>query len=257
MFPSERRSAVLSLAIHAVAVVLLLVIGSLRQQPAPARRLHSTFIPLISPWRPVRTSSGGRGGGGDRSPTPASTGRLPRFARQQFVPPVVTVKNTQPKLVIEPTLQISAELHVPNMPLPIGDPNGVAGPPSGGPGSGGGIGGGIGTGVGNSRGPSYGDEDGPGAGRSSGRVTQPVLVFRIDPDYSDQARTARLQGLVLVHLEIGPDGRPRNLRIDQSLGMGLDEKALEAVQQWKFRPGTRNGKPVVMSALVEVRFRLL
>ena len=257
MFTSQRRSAFLSLSLHAAAVLLLLAIGSLQRPLTSTREAHARFIPLISPWRPPQTGSGGHGGGGDRSPTRASKGRLPKFARQQFVPPVVVVKNLEPKLVIEPTLQVEAEVRLPDLPLPIGDPNGVTGPPSGGPGSGGGIGDGIGTGVGRNRGPSYGDDNGPGAGTSGGRITQPVLVFRIDPDYSDAARNARLQGMVLVHLDIGPDGRPCNVRVDQGLGMGLDEKALEAVRQWKFRPGTRNGRPVATSALVEVRFRLL
>jgi len=256
MVASRHRSAFLSLSVHVAVVALLLLIGSAQRHAAPPEPRRD-FMPLVSPWRPLHTGNGGHGGGGDRSPAPAPKGRLPRFSRQQLAPPVVVPRNLQPKLVMEPTLQVEAEVHVPDLPLPIGDPNGVPGPPSNGPGAGGGIGDGIGTGIGNNRGPSYGNEDGPGAGTSTGRVTRPVLVWKIDPDYSDQARTARLQGLVVVRIEVGPDGQPRNLRIDQGLGMGLDEKAMEAVRKWKFRPGTRDGRAVAMSAMVEVHFRLL
>jgi protein TonB len=256
MIAPRHRSAFLSLSVHVAVVALLLLIGSAGRQITPSDP-HRDSITLLSPWRPVRAGNGGHGGGGDRSPIPASKGRLPRFSHQQLTPPVVVVRNLQPKLVVEPTLQVEAEVHMPVLPLAIGDPNGVPGPPSNGPGTGGGIGDGVGKGIGNDRGPSYGDEDGAGAGASTGRVTRPILVWKIDPDYSDQARTARLQGMVLVRIEIGPDGRPQNLRIDQGLGMGLDEKAMEAVRKWKFRPGTRDGKAVAMSALVEVHFRLL
>ncbi len=140
----------------------------------------------------------------------------------------------------------------------FGDPTGVPGPPSDGAGSGGGIGDGDGTGVGKRKGPGYGNEGGSGGVTSAyGRLTQPVLLRKVDPDYSEQARTAKIQGMVLVRLEVDEHGNPGNLRVAHGLGLGLDEKALEAIAQWKFRPGMRDGRPVAMPALVEVQFRLL
>lgn len=257
MSASSRNSVAFSLLAHVAFIALLLIIGAARSPLTNRPNRPRDFVRLLSPWRPARTGTTGHGGGGQRSPTPATKGRLPQFARRQLTPPMVVPQNIEPKLVVPPTLLVNARIHVPDLPLTIGDPHGINGPPSGGPGSGGGIGDGVGTGIGRDRGPSWGNGLGPGAGTSSGMLTKPVLIYKIDPDYSDQARTARLQGMITVRLDIGPDGRPQNVRIDQGLGLGLDEKAIEAVRQWRFRPGTRNGKPVISSALVEVQFRLL
>lgn len=99
----------------------------------------------------------------------------------------------------------------------------------------------------------------PGIGSSaSGRsITPPVLIFQVDPEFSEEARQAKYQGTVLLAIEIDTSGHPANLRILQGLGMGLDEKAIQAVSQWRFRPGLQNGKPTTTSATVQVTFRLL
>src|SRR5579884_421836 len=255
LLSSRGRSGLLSLAIHAAALTLLLLIGISTPQRSWTSKDTLHFIPLASPVVRAQMNSGG--GGGQRSPTPPSKGRLPRLARVQFVPPIIRTNPVQAKLVVEPTLVVSADIHVPATPLPIGDPNGIPGPPSGGPGSGGGIGDGPGTGIGHRRGPGYGDGDKGVASIVGPGVSRPVLLWKIDPDYSEEARKARFQGAVMLRVDIGVDGRPQNIRVAEPLGLGLDEKAIEAVRQWKFRPGMRNGRPVVMSALVEVHFRLL
>jgi len=79
----------------------------------------------------------------------------------------------------------------------------------------------------------------------------------VDPEFSEEARKAKYQSTVLVAIEIDTSGHPANLRILQGLGMGLDEKAIEAVSQWPFRPGLQDGKPTVTRATVQVTFRLL
>jgi protein TonB len=61
----------------------------------------------------------------------------------------------------------------------------------------------------------------------------------------------------VLYVEVEPNGRAQNMRVIQSLGLGLDEKAMEAVKKWRFRPGNKNGKPVTVVATVEVSFRLL
>jgi len=251
-----RTSAALSLCIHAGCVALLLLIGSYRPPPSPATPQRN-FVPLASPRFLRAPARDGGGGGGNHSPTPVNRGTLPRRARAIFIPPILTAQNVQPKLVIQPALELPAD--VPNARLPIiGDPNGVPGPPSNGPGSGGGLGDGDGKGAGGRHGPGYGNDDGYGiASAHAGHTTPPMLMWKIDPDYSEEARKAHFQGEVMLHVDIGIDGRPFNLRVAQPLGLGLDEKAMEAVSHWKFRPGMRNGKPVVMPALIEVHFRLL
>jgi TonB family protein len=205
----------------------------------------------------------GGGGGGTRSDTHASLGRLPRAARRQFTPPVVEYINLNPQLPMEPTLVMASEIALPNIDLArFGDPNGVSGLPSGGRGSGGGIGDGTGTGVGDSQGVGYGPGPGGGGvtgggGSFAGSVTQPVLLWKIEPEYTDEARRAKIQGTVVLHIEVDTRGQAQNITVRQSLGLGLDERAIEAVRRWRFCPGYRNGKPWVAAAMVQVSFRLL
>ena len=95
-----------------------------------------------------------------------------------------------------------------------------------------------------------------GAGNSGG-ITAPAVLYRVDPEFSEEARKAKYQGTVVLTIEVGEDGRPRGFRIMRGLGLGLDQKALDAVAQWKFRPAMRNGRPVRAPATIEVNFRLL
>jgi TonB family protein len=88
-------------------------------------------------------------------------------------------------------------------------------------------------------------------------VLPPAVLSKVEPLYSDQARNAKLQGNVLVQLVVDEHGLPRQIRVMRSLGMGLDEKAVEAVQQWRFRPGMKDGHAVSVQATIEVNFRLL
>lgn len=88
-------------------------------------------------------------------------------------------------------------------------------------------------------------------------ATPPTVLRRVDPQYSEEARAAKYQGTVIVRAEIGADGAPRNLAVQRSLGMGLDEKALEAVRQWRFSPAMLNGQPISVTATLQVNFRLM
>jgi len=262
MFGSPKRSALLSGLIHAAAIVL--IVAATRMSPPPAAPQSTVSYVTIDVGRylpPVRSTGGGGGGAGDL--TRASRGRLPRLAARQFTPPAVVVTNLHPVLAIEPTLVAPPDIALPAIPLPnYGDPNGVSGPLSGGRGTNGGIGDGRDGGVGDRRGPGYGNDGDyggvSGAGGSiHGTITPPILLVKIEPEYSDDARRAKLQGTVLLSIEVDTRGEVHNISVKQSLGLGLDEKAMEAVSRWKFRPGTIDGKPAVIAALVEVNFRLL
>jgi len=83
------------------------------------------------------------------------------------------------------------------------------------------------------------------------------VLYKKEPEYSEEARKAKYQGTVVLYIEVDPSGRAINPRVLRSLGLGLDEKAMEAVRQWKFKPGYRDGKPVTVAAQIEVNFRLL
>jgi TonB family protein len=211
---------------------------------------------------PKKNTMQGGGGGGDRSPTPAAKGKLPKIAMKQFVPPTEVIVNQNPKLTMEPTIVAPPDAVLPNANLPnIGDPLAKLGPPSNGMGAGGGIGngrgGGIGSGDGAGFGPGSGGGFGGGAFRVGGGVSQPAVVYKVDPEYSEEARKAKYSGTVLLQLVVDIDGKAKNIKVVKGVGLGLDEKAVEAVQKWKFTPGKKNGQPVPVYATVEVNFRLL
>jgi periplasmic protein TonB len=144
----------------------------------------------------------------------------------------------------------------------LGDPMSKlpSGPPSNGIGSGGGIGSGSGGGVGSGQGPGVGPGRGGGIGggvfRVGGGVSAPRPISTPDPEYSEEARKAKYQGTCVLWLVVGPDGKPRDIRIARSLGLGLDEKAVEAVKRWMFEPALKDGRPVAVQINVEVSFRL-
>lgn len=262
MAVQTRRSArgpAMSLSIHCAVVALLFVAGT-NHKVQESLRGALDHIPIIEPYF---SDAHGGGGGGGHSALPPSQGNLPHFAPRQFTPPTTQVTNMNPKLVMEPTLIISAEVKIPQLDLSVlGDPFARPGPPSDGPGAGGGIGTGCCGGVGPGKGPGYGPgEGGDGiSGRThgfAGGSMAPVLLYKVEPEFSEAARKAKLQGTVMLYAEVDTNGRLSNIRVSRGLGLGLDEKAVEAVKQWRFRPAYRDGKAVVEAAAIEVNFRLL
>jgi hypothetical protein len=138
---------------------------------------------------------------------------------------------------MEPTV-VAPQLPLPQITLlNIGDPEGVPGPPSSGPGAGGGIGTGQGRGVGEGRGPGVGPGEGGGFGggtfggvfRTGGGVTSPYVIYRVEPQYSEEARKARYQGTVVLEAIVRRDGTIDIVRVVRSLGFGLDENAILAL----------------------------
>jgi protein TonB len=90
-----------------------------------------------------------------------------------------------------------------------------------------------------------------------GGVSAPATIFKIDPEYSEEARRAKYSGSVLLSVIVDSEGMARDIHIVKSLGMGLDQKAMEAVQKWRFKPGKKDGRPVNVRVQIEVNFRLL
>jgi TonB family protein len=93
--------------------------------------------------------------------------------------------------------------------------------------------------------------------RVGGGVSQPSVIFKVDPDYSEEARKAKYSGSVTLSVVVDKEGRARNIRIVKALGLGLDEEAVIGVNQWRFKPGMKDGQPVNVRATIEVNFRLL
>lgn len=96
-----------------------------------------------------------------------------------------------------------------------------------------------------------------GAYRIGGGISPPTVLYKVEPEYSEEARQAHLEGAALLFIVVDSDGMPRDMRVLRSLGLGLDEKAVAAVSQWQFQPGLKSGEPVNVQAQVQVYFRLL
>ena len=257
-----KRSGATSVLVHVSVVALALFLGTNATIQKVAKDTTQIFLPDdLKPFLPQKPkAAGGGGGGGDRSILPPAKGQLPKPSPKQFVPPAQVIPNPEPKLEMTPTIDIPIEIA--NNKLPQwGDPLSKIGPPSNGSGSGSGIGsgkgGGIGSGSGGGLGPGTGGGVGGGAYRIGGGVSAPQLLLKVEPEYSEEARKAKYQGTVVLSVVVDENGRAQSLRIVRPLGLGLDEKAIEAVQKWKFRPGQLNGKPVSVAATIEVNFRLL
>ena len=262
----SKAATPISVVLHVIIIGLLIIPLGMQVIPEVKRTMISAPIEL-SPYAltlpPAAKKAGGGGGGGDRSPDPASKGKLPKLAMEQKAPPTVIIRNQQPKLPVEPTVIVPPNIQLPTTVdiAQLGDPMGKVTFPSNGPGFGGGIGsgsgGGVGSGDGGGVGPGSGGGIGGGVFRVGGLVSSPELVYKVEPEYSEQARKAKYQGTVVLNLIVQKDGSVRDIKVLTSLGMGLDEKAIEAVKQWRFRPGSKQGQAVDVFATVEVIFRLL
>ncbi len=263
----RKQAASASISLHLLFVLLAAVLGTSPHVQRAVKQTVSLVAPVdLNPWvpdaAPKKQPMGGGGGGGDNSPTPASKGRLPRVSPRQFVPPMAVVNNPNPKLLMEPTIIAQPNVNLPNVNMSVwGDPFGKAGPLSNGPGSGGGIGSGSGGGVGSGTGPGFGPGSGGGVGggvyKIGGGVSSPQLLYKVEPEYSEEARKAKFQGTVVLYVVVDEKGLPRDLKVLRPLGLGLDEKAIEAVTKWRFKPGYKDGRPVAVVATIEVNFRLL
>ena len=261
LYGRQKKSFVMSTGFQVVVVLAALWIFSIPAVQKTMQKGVAVFLPDLSPAPEMKIDKGG-GGGGNRSPLPASKGALPKVAPRQFTPPSAVVQNLNPKLVMDPTILAPPDVQMPNVNMSqYGDPLAKLGPPSNGPGYGGGIGsghgGGVGSGSGGGVGPGADGGFGGGAFKVGNGVTAPIVLYKKEPEYSEEARKAKYQGTVVLYIEVDPSGRAVNPRVVRSLGLGLDEKAMEAVRQWKFKPGYRDGKPVTVAATIEVNFRLL
>jgi TonB family protein len=246
-YPVRRGNFAISMAAHAALLAFVAASGLWLTDGAQVRpQVICILRTNLSPIR-VPSPAGRSAGGGEHELLPDSKGALPHFTRQQLAPPTIVVPTEPPKLAVDMTLIGPPELSKPQT-SEVGNPlSEILGPPSNGSGSGGGIGTGQGGGIG----------AGTGAYRVGGGVSSPIAIYDPDPEYSDEARQAKYQGTVMLSVVVDTDGRPRQVRVQRSLGMGLDEKALAAVRGWRFAPGRKDGVPVPVQVNIEVVFRLL
>ena len=259
-YPLHQRNMAASLFMHVSALALVVVGGVWASHDQPVKKIFTTHTIALAeyPLPPSESVSHGGGGGGTRDKLKASAGAPPRFAAEQLTPPMVVVQNLHPSLPTESTVIGPPDVVFPK--TQAGDLYSTLLVPSNGAGYGGGIGDNHGTGVGIGTGPGVGPGSGGGIGGgpySLGTgVSAPRPIYDPEPEYSNEARVAKFQGDVVLWVVVGADGIPRDVRVQRLLGMGLDEKAIAAVRNWRFEPAMKDGHAVAVQVSIEVKFRL-
>ena len=240
------RSQVLSLTLHVLIALTLLALARTARPPVNQTvPIPVTRLTFFHPPQAAQSHSGGS----NHTTLPAPHGSPSPTARRTFIPPS---SSDHPRLALPITIAFDIPTSDPG--LNLGDPLSKFATGALGYHGANGIGDcdGCREGIGDLKsGP-------PGLAVVRGRgVTPPQLIYKVEPEFSEQARKAKYQGIVVLAIDVDPAGNVRNIRVRQSLGLGLDEKAVEAVSRWRFRPGLLNGKPVATEAVVQVSFQLL
>jgi len=258
-------SSAVSFVTHAVIIGLILLF-TLAQWRERAIQKKMAVTPVdVSPFipaSPAKDVMGGGGGGGNHETVEASKGKLPKMSKTPLAPPQI-LKIDHPKLAVEPAVLMPQQIKLPdnpNMPnigIPQSPQIALASQGSGsGSGFGHGSGGGIGSGSGGGVGPGSGGGYGGGLMSVGGGVSAPQVLHSVEPEFTDDARRANYQGSVSIKLIVDSQGNPQDVRLASHLGMGLEEKAIEAVKQYKFRAAMYQGHPVSVQILVDVAFHL-
>jgi protein TonB len=250
--PRSAASTWFAIGAHAAIFLLLFALAArhIERVVAPKLTLTQLVAPRIQP--PIAPRLQQIGGGGQHDLAPVTVGHLPKLAQTQLLPPKAP-PTIAPKLAVEPSVVVQKDLKMADNTLPnIGAPTSNLRGFSMGNGSGSGIGAGSGNGIG----PGSGGNTGGGFTHVGGSVRPPSVLTSIDPEYSEQARKAKFSGNVQVYLIIDAQGNPTHVRVVRGVGMGLDEKAVEAVRQYKFKPATENGRPVAVDMYMDVNFQI-
>jgi len=261
----DRSSRALSCLIHIIVAGAIVGWGMMASRrvvqtaDSIVAPLHFTlYDPPPPPVMPVAKVEGGGGGGGAHQVVAPSKGRLPEVAKIPIVH-LEQAKINLPKLPAEPTMQVPLPQ---NSPMPkLGAPQSTqvalvsqgSGSNSGfGLGMNGGMGQGHGTGVGPGSNGGYGG----GLMNVGGGVSAPRVIYSVEPQFTPEARQANYQGVVALQLIVDSEGHPQDIRVVRHLGMGLDERAIEAVKQYRFSPAMYQGHAVAVQMMIDVDFRL-
>jgi periplasmic protein TonB len=198
--------------------------------------------------------SSGSGSGGNRDPLPATSGQLPTLSSIQLLKPSLPQK-MDPQLAVPPTILDPDAPAVLTAVAEIGLPWMKEKMDSAGPGTGNTIGKGSGDSVGDGGNGPVG-EGGSSAPYHAG-FSRPSCVYCPNPQYTDEARSSKVQGSVTLEVLVGADGRAAQVHLTKGMGMGLDERSLQTVRSWRFNP-TRDAahRPVAGWITIEVLFRL-
>jgi TonB family protein len=284
---SSGRALAASGSLHAtvLAAVALLTTWNVATREAETPRLPPARLVFLA----VPGPGGGGGGGGLRQPAPPPRAELKGASRLRSpVPPPRRLAARRPEPVkrvppppprptpaakpVEPPPAPPQPEQLPQVVAPVAtapadaaDRAGVladttAKAPSSGPGSGGGVGTGQGTGIGEGDGSGIGPGSGGGTGggpyRPGSGITPPAILREVKPDYTEEARRRGVEGDVVLEIVVRSDGTVGTVTLLQGLGAGLDQRAVDAVRQWRFSPARRHGTPVDVVVEVAVEFKL-
>jgi protein TonB len=250
--PRSAASTWIAVGAHAAVLAMLLAVASVRVMTQRSVGKTMASVELVSPPpMPPKTALSG-GGGGQPDKAPVTVGHLPKFSQTQLLAPKAP-PTIAPKLAVEPTVVVQQDLKMadnkmPDMGSPASSLKGFS--------LGNGTGGGVGSGNGNGMGPGSGGNEGGSIMQVGGGVSAPKVIFQVDPEFSEEARKAKFSGNVDVSVIVDEQGRPTHVHVARGIGMGLDEKAIEAVKQYKFKPAMLNGKPVKVAVDVDVVFQI-
>lgn len=246
------RSLWTALVLHAAVFVVIFAVAAQQIHRVRAVQMMALTTLTAPPPPPAVFAAKIGGGGGQKGPTPVTQGHLPKFAPEQLLPPKAPPLD-QPKLAVVPTVNVQDNLKMADNKMPdLGSPTSNLRGFSMGNGNGSGIGSGIGDGVG----PGSGGNTGGGPMHIGGAIQAPAVLRSVEAEFSEEARKSKFSGNVLVGLWVDAQGNPSHVHVVRGVGMGLDEKAVAAVRQYKFKPATLNGKPVTVDLNIEVNFQI-
>ncbi len=238
------------------AAVLLLIVFAVAHRvgliaPPPMQTISLLEPPPPAPRALPKAITMG-GGGGQKGSTPVTRGTPPKFSAEQLNPPKAPPL-AEAKIHVPVTVEVQPDLRMAKSDVPqIGMPNSPVVGLSMGNGSGTGLGAGTGAGLGM----GVGGNTWGGVRRIGGGVSAPVVLFQPEPEFSDEARKAKIAGNVLVYLQVDEQGRPQRVRVVRGIGMGLDQKAVTAVERYRFKPAMEDGHPVRVEMQVDVGFQI-
>ncbi len=261
----SKTSNVVSAIVHVIIIGGVLYLGlnsRVRVIPPDMKVTHVDFKLYAPPpppkVMPIAAISGGGGGGGAHQIIEPTKGRPPEVAKMVVNAPQI-LRVDRPKLASEPSelVKIPDSSNAPNLGLSSSPQIALASQGRGsGSGFGSGIGGGLGAGHGVGAGPGSGGGYGGGLMSVGGGVSAPVVVHSVEPEFTPEARGANFQGSVSIQLIVDAQGNPQNVHVLRHLGMGLDEKAIDAVRQYRFKPALYQGHPVAVQMVIDVDFHL-
>ncbi len=259
----DKKSNAISFCVHVCVIGVLLWWGMAMHQVVQNQEIVTPikFTLTDPPVMQVAKVEGGGGGGGAHEvapPVKAVEPPKPVVPHIKLMPSQIA-QLEKPKLAAEPTQQVNMQLNSSLPQLGMQDSPQVA-LKSQGPGAhsgfGSSMGGGIGIGQSSGAGPGSGGGYGGGVMSVGGGVSAPVVIHSVEPAFTEQARRSDLQGTVAIQLIVDSQGNPQDAHVVRRLGMGLDEKAVEAVRQYRFKPAMYQGHPVAVQMVIEVDFRL-